>query len=687
MANAQQDYTRYQRMLAQSLEANTALALVCGQLHLDKSKQALEDAAEEVKSKTFTVGIMGEFRRGKSTVINALLGKNIVPSDIVPTSATLNYIRWGQTPSAVIHFKDGSSKNIDVSDISGYVTKITAESERVAETVEDSVVYYPCIFCENNVQIVDTPGLNDNDRMTEIAERVIPTLDAMIFVMVHDAPFSASEADFLRSKIMTSDLGRIIFVVNKIDTLKTDAERTRILDYIKSQIKKNILGKFEEMYGADSDELANAKIKIGEIQLIGVSAQQALKGRMQLEASLISESNFLTLESALSRLLTEERGIVVLSSLLHKMNTTIKESNSAIAMKLAALQMDETQLAEVTQKSKVEAQKSREMAEQKISELRGKAKSLYDELLPEIAEIYESVGKSAVKYAQEVSISPSDVNNSAKAKNKAAEIAKNINTEISKQLAASTEVLSKKIQQAVSQDVADFGKSIEDILSGIEDVQKEMMPKSDWGVVVVDSVAALGIGLVGGSLLFGMGGLISGFKANGIQGAALGLVSGGAMGYLAMQIVGTVGFSIIGAPVILPVLAVGGIVSTFGGQAVVNKVFSRSIGQKNIAKIREQLLNSVAKAMESIRAQHVLENWLRTSTKDAYTVVADKIEQELATVITDFEKTMAQIKFDHEKKRGNIAGARHDLEEMSEQLKKIAEKIAPLQQQLMGKLN
>ena len=154
-----------------------------------------------------------------------------------------------------------------------------------------------------------------------------------------------------------------------------------------------------------------------------------------------------------------------------------------------------------------------------------------------------------------------------------------------------------------------------------------------------------------------------------------------------MQIVGTVGFSIIGAPVILPVLAVGGIVSTFGGQAVVNKVFSRSIGQKNIAKIREQLLNSVAKAMESIRAQHVLENWLRTSTKDAYTVVADKIEQELATVITDFEKTMAQIKFDHEKKRGNIAGARHDLEEMSEQLKKIAEKIAPLQQQLMGKLN
>ena len=91
--------------------------------------------------------------------------------------------------------------------------------------------------------------------------------------------------------------------------------------------------------------------------------------------------------------------------------------------------------------------------------------------------------------------------------------------------------------------------------------------------------------------------------------------------------------------------------------------------------------------MESIRAQHVLENWLRTSTKDAYTVVADKIEQELATVITDFEKTMAQIKFDHEKKRGNIAGARHDLEEMSEQLKKIAEKIAPLQQQLMGKLN
>jgi ribosome biogenesis GTPase A len=127
---------------------------------------------------------MGEFRRGKSTVINALLGKEIVPSDIVPTSATLNYIRWGMEPGAQVNYKDGTHEAVSVEDLPKYITKIEEEYERVAETVDNAVVYYPCPFCKNGVEIVDTPGLNDDERMTKISEEVIPKLDAIIMVLV-----------------------------------------------------------------------------------------------------------------------------------------------------------------------------------------------------------------------------------------------------------------------------------------------------------------------------------------------------------------------------------------------------------------------------------------------------------------------------------------------------------------------
>ena len=212
-------YLSYQAMVSQVNQGMASLEQVCGELDLKEHAATLKTTRDRMKSQVFSVGIMGEFRRGKSTVINALLRKEIVPSDIVPTSATLNYIRWDTRPRAEIHFKDGASKEIGIDELSAYVTKITKESEQMAATVEDAVVHYPCEFCQNGVQIVDTPGLNDDERMSTISEKVIPTLDAIIMVLVPDSPFSMTEAEFVRSKVMTSDLGRIIFVLNKIDTI------------------------------------------------------------------------------------------------------------------------------------------------------------------------------------------------------------------------------------------------------------------------------------------------------------------------------------------------------------------------------------------------------------------------------------------------------------------------------------
>ena len=220
MSNYKDGYIGYQEMIADITTALESTKEIMRKLELEKQAKTAEDASNHLKSHIFSVGVMGEFKRGKSTVINALLGEEIAPADIAPASATLNRITYGLTPKATIIYKDGRQEEVPVNKIADYVTKITEDSAVKSESVEQAVVEYPCQFCQNNVEIIDTPGLNDDERMDVISESVIPYLDAVVFVVVPNNPFSASERDFVQRRLMTSDIGRLIILVNRIDDVK-----------------------------------------------------------------------------------------------------------------------------------------------------------------------------------------------------------------------------------------------------------------------------------------------------------------------------------------------------------------------------------------------------------------------------------------------------------------------------------
>ena len=100
------------------------------------------------------------------------------------------------------------------------------------------------------IVFVDTPGLNDDERMTRITEEIIPKLDVVIMVLVPDNPFSISEADFVLNKLMTSDLGRLLFLVNKIDLVRP-RDRARVVESIRAKIQSSVLEKSKDVYGAD----------------------------------------------------------------------------------------------------------------------------------------------------------------------------------------------------------------------------------------------------------------------------------------------------------------------------------------------------------------------------------------------------------------------------------------------------
>ena len=137
------NYKNYQSMVTSVTTGISQLDGVCRHLSMEAQADELNGIGERLKNHIFSVGIMGEFKRGKSTVINALLGSKIVPADIMPCSATLNYIKWDASKHAEVRFKDGTTKNVSVEELSNYITKITEESEKQAENVEDATVIIP----------------------------------------------------------------------------------------------------------------------------------------------------------------------------------------------------------------------------------------------------------------------------------------------------------------------------------------------------------------------------------------------------------------------------------------------------------------------------------------------------------------------------------------------------------------
>ena len=685
MESTSKTYFNYQAMLSQVNEGMASLGDVCSELGLKEYADSLEKSRDHMKNRVFSVGVMGEFRRGKSTVINALLGRDIVPSDIVPTSATLNCIRWDASPRADILFKNGTSREIPVDDLSKYITKITKESEEVAATVDRSIVYYPCPFCQNGVEIVDTPGLNDDERMTAISEQVIPTLDAIIMVLVPDSPFSQSEAEFVRTKVMTSDLGRIIFVVNKIDNIRPK-ERPRLLAHIKEKIETSVLEKMAEMYGEDSREYQDAQAKIGGIRLYPISARDALEGKLENDYALLEKSGMPEFEEALSKLLTEERGMLELISPVNSILSIAKEAEHTIHMRMDAMQMEAEEFEKVQKEAIEKIKKGRESKKTEIEAVKARAGGLYHDLLPEVNAGYAALEEHLQNYVDNFPISSEDVKTSKVTEETIARFIKGAEREGMARLTACTEKMEIEIQNRVGDEIVEISKFAQELSEDLTKTQMKITKRDssnmfDWGVVAVDALTN-GVGLIG------IGGLLSGFKERGLPGALVGGGVGflaGYSSYIATSVVG-IALGLTGGALILPVIVASGIVSTFAGKGAVKKIFGKN-KEKEIAALRAELHKYVNQYIEDLRMKRPLETWLRDTTNTTYKAVAEQLNQDVESTLLSMENNLTRIKLDLQKNATQRKQILSDMERLGQTLQDVCAKIGPVRERLASALN
>jgi small GTP-binding protein len=241
----------------------------------------VETRIPKLEEEAFHLVVLGEFNHGKSTFVNALLGADVLPTGITPTTAAINHVVWAEKPRARAVLVKGGETNVDPKQLADWVT---VEGHHAID-VRFVEVGWPAPILEDKVTLVDTPGVNDlNEQRAEITYGYVPRADAVIFLLDAGQALKESERAFLASRILERSKERLIFVVGKIDLL-TAGEVADVTAYLHEH-----LGKLVE----------NAPI-------FTVSARRHLAGDHE-------GSGMGPLTEHLARTLTEDRGRVLLDN-------------------------------------------------------------------------------------------------------------------------------------------------------------------------------------------------------------------------------------------------------------------------------------------------------------------------------------------------------------------------------------
>lgn len=272
----------------------------------DKELALIDGLLDRLHDRQYQVAVVGEFNRGKSSLINALLGMRILPEDITPTTATINRIVYSQTPYSRLELHSGESVEVPIDSLKKYVTKLSESAQAVSGKVKEAVIGYPTVFCRNNIAILDTPGLNESEDMDALTYETAEGCDVLIYAINAQYSFSESESVEVCRFLGSPNVHHMVFTVGFIDMIPI-CERERVLKSIKSRIKKLCTVKIDASCEDDETEAARRKKILDEAFVFAVSAKEALEAFVNGSEKLEKDSGIEEYKTQLMMMLTANR--------------------------------------------------------------------------------------------------------------------------------------------------------------------------------------------------------------------------------------------------------------------------------------------------------------------------------------------------------------------------------------------
>ncbi|MGH8233306.1 MAG: dynamin family protein, partial [Rhodanobacteraceae bacterium] len=290
------------RLLADADEAAALPGIDVAALHALRAKLA---------DKIFNLVVAGEFKRGKSSVVNALLHADVLPTGVVPLTSIVTVLRHGDSPKATVTFEDDRRETTTLERLSEFVTE--RGNPKNAKRVREVEVSYPAPWLGQGFRLADTPGIGSAYRHnTDVTYDYLPQSDAVIFVASVEQPVSRSEIKFLND--IRAYAGRIFCLLNKIDHLSA------------SELKESVAfstAALREALGAD-------------VPVFPVSARLAITARSD-KGDAWTESGFAAFDKALRQFLQRDSGSVWIDCVRHHFARLLAGCRLTAELELEAL--------------------------------------------------------------------------------------------------------------------------------------------------------------------------------------------------------------------------------------------------------------------------------------------------------------------------------------------------------------
>jgi small GTP-binding protein len=253
-----------------------------------RARQLLARLAED----RLVLAVVGQFSRGKSTLMNAILGGAYLPTGALPMTSVITTVSYGSTPRAMVRRRGHRlAMETPLTDLSRFIAQ--SSPQRAELQVVSVDIEVPAEVLRRGFTFVDTPGIGSAiDVNTATTKRFLPQADAVIFVTGFDSALTASEVEFLGEA--RQHVKKLFLVVNKRDLVSAHVAE-EVVQFVRRRLQDDL--------------------RLGEVRLFALSALQALQARIEADDERFAASGLPALEAALVQFLMTEKATLFLHTL------------------------------------------------------------------------------------------------------------------------------------------------------------------------------------------------------------------------------------------------------------------------------------------------------------------------------------------------------------------------------------
>ena len=281
-------------------------------LQLNRELQDIQSTSQNLQDGVFRLLVLGDLKRGKSTFINALLGEQILPSDVNPCTALLTVLRYGQDKKAIVYFKDSRPpQHLELKTFRHQYTINPDEAKELEQKdllafpeVEYAVIEYPLPLLAQGVEIIDSPGLNDTEARNKLSLGYVYNCQAVLFVLRTIQPLTLDERRYIENYLQDRGLA-LFFLLNGWDEI-----RKGLIDIDDSSELEIAENKIRQVFQANLEPYCKLVEKnIYQQRVFEISALNALRQRLKDSNADLGNTGFANFTAELENFLTQERVI------------------------------------------------------------------------------------------------------------------------------------------------------------------------------------------------------------------------------------------------------------------------------------------------------------------------------------------------------------------------------------------